>query len=120
MAVDEELNARFRTAMSRFTDLGERRMMGGTCFMLGEHMVGGARRDAENRTFMFRVGKENMEAALARPGARQVVFGERRLGGFVHVDAASCSDADLSEWLDMCTEFVTTLPPKQKKRKATR
>ncbi len=70
MAVDETLVERVRLAMARHNGVSEQRMFGGLCFMVDGHMVCGTH---ENR-FMFRVGRENEAAALARPGARPMDF----------------------------------------------
>lgn len=115
MAVDETLNARFRDALGDLPGVSEVRMMGGTCFLLHGNMLGGADRDKNGEArFMFRVGKDNEEEALSRPGAIPMEFGKRRMGGLVFVDSALCDDADLKSWIALAESFVGTLPPKKK------
>lgn len=102
-----------RAALATYDHVTEKRMMGGTCFFLHGNMVGGADRDAaRGGRLMFRVGKDREAEALKRAGAYPVVLGERRMGGLIFVDEASCDAASLAEWVKLSLAFVTTLPPK--------
>ena len=114
MAYDEAVAARFRTAISRQFQTTEKRMMGGLCFMLDGHMVGGAdRTKAGEPRFMFRVGKDNDAMPLRRfPEPSPMVQGGRRMKGFFFVNADACDDACLNAWLALATTFVRSLPPK--------
>lgn len=115
MAYDEELTSRMRYVLRKLDGVEEKRMMGGVCFMLRGHMLGGVKREKSGKgRFTFRVGKPNMHRALENPTALPVQFGARRLGGFVHVDEADCDDEILARWIDQCVSFVDTLPPKEK------
>jgi TfoX-like protein len=113
MAYDEELTDRFRGALDGHTDISEKRMMGGVCFLLSGNMIGGADRtmDGEGR-FMFRVGKDNEAEALARDGAVIVEMGGRRMGGMVFVGEEACDNDALKDWLSLALGFVSTLPAK--------
>ena len=113
MAIDEELNCRFRDAVSGLVGISEKKMMGGTCFLLNGNMLGGADgTKAGEPRFMFRVGKDNEALALSRPGAVPMVFGERRMGGLVFVDADSCDETQIRDWIALALQFVGSLPPK--------
>ncbi len=113
MPVDEALNAQIRAALRGHVGISEKRMMGGLCFFLNGNMLCGARRHKDGiGRFMFRVGKEQEAQALQDPTARPVIHGQRKLGGFVHVDAASCDAAALHAWLRLCLDHVAGLPPK--------
>ncbi|MBX2883074.1 MAG: TfoX/Sxy family protein [Granulosicoccus sp.] len=114
MAYDEELTARYRKALGRRKGLSDKRMMGGVCFMLNGNMIGGADRhkDTQQGRFMFRVGKDNEDVALARKGASIMEQGGRRMTGMVFVDAESCTDQELKEWVGLALDWVKTLPPK--------
>jgi hypothetical protein len=83
-------------------------MFGGFCWMLNGHMLCGV----EVGRFMFRVGKELEAEALARPGARPIVFNGRRMGGLVWVDEEACRGRALSSWIELAARFVGTLPPR--------
>lgn len=112
MAYDEELNSRWRAALAKLEGVSEKRMMGGTCFFLNGNMLGGADRGKTGRRLMFRVGKDNMAAALTRPGAAVMELGGRKMSGFVFVDAEQCDDDGLKDWIALARSFVGTLPPK--------
>lgn len=114
MAADEKLTKRFYKALGREDGVTEKRMMGGICFMLNGHMVGGADRNAKTQygRFMFRVGKDNEAKALSLPGTTIVEQGKRRMGGLVFVDADNCSAKNLKSLAKLATEFVESLPAK--------
>jgi len=114
MAHDELLAARLRDAIGDQSVI-EKRMMGGACFMVDGHMLGGADRQKDGACrFMFRVGKDNEAEALARPGAIPLEQGGRRMGGMVFADEAACDDDALKDWVALALSFIGTLPPKKK------
>lgn len=114
MAVDEELNKRFRKAAGTRKKLVEKRMMGGICFMLDGNMLGGADRnkDTAKGRFMFRVGKDNEKEALSTPGAIVVEQGGRKMGGLIFLESDSLSDAELKTMMKLALSYVGTLPAK--------
>jgi len=113
MSVDETLNKRFRKALGKRNGLDEKRMMGGTCFLLQGNMIGGADiPKAGTGRFMFRVGKEHAADALQRPGAKPMEMGVRRMNGMIFVDAVDCDDKSLAEWVGLALDFDKTLPRK--------
>lgn len=113
MAYDDALAHRFRAALQDFPDVDEKRMMGGVCFFSNGNMIGGADRTKEGlRRLMFRVGKDQMGEALARPGAEPVELGGRMMNGFVFVAAEACDDQELRAWIALAMRFVSTLPAK--------
>ena len=62
---------------------------------------------------MVRIGAQNHEAALARPGARPMDFTGRVMTGMLFVEPSGiASDADLQRWVDESHAFVSTLPAK--------
>lgn len=109
----DDLARRIRATLGLRPDLSETRMMGGVCFMLSGHMVAGPLKDGR---LLVRVGKENYEAALTRPGAGPMTFTGRPMSGFVEVAPDDIEDdAVLSDWLALAESFVRTLPPKEAK-----
>lgn len=62
VAFDEGLATRLREYFEDKPDYTERKMFGGLCFMLSEHMTCGIVGD----TLMARVGPDNYKACLAR------------------------------------------------------
>lgn len=109
MAYDEGLAQRVREALSARSDLSERRMFGGLCFMLSGNMCCGIVRDE----LMLRVGPDAYDGVLQRPHAREMDFTGRALKGMVYVGVAGLEDdAALAEWLELGAAFAGSLPPK--------
>jgi TfoX N-terminal domain len=110
MAYDQQLADRLRRALAdpRAT---EKKMFGGICFMQRDHMLCGTGKAG----FLFRVGKEQADEALSRPGASVMEMNGRRMQGFVWVDPARCSDHDLRDWVALAKKFIATLPAKKAK-----
>ena len=109
---DERLAERIRQALADEKGVTEIKMMGGLCFMLRGHMLGGVHKDE----LIIRVGVEQHAEALARPHARPMDFTGRPLRGFVLVGRPGFrTAAGLERWLRRGTAFVSTLPPKRRK-----
>ena len=85
MAYDEKLAERVRAeldAQAPATELVEKKMFGGLCFMVGGAMALGV----TGTDLMVRVGPESHAEALAKPHARPMDFTGRPMKGFVFVD----------------------------------
>ena len=107
----DALAARIRSALAP-RKVAEKKMFGGTCFMLDDHMVAGTWKD----DLLVRVGKENHGACVVRPSARVMEMNGRKMQGYVIVASEGiASDAALADWLDIACAHVRTLPPKAKK-----
>jgi TfoX/Sxy family transcriptional regulator of competence genes len=111
MPYDAHLAERMRAALAGRRGISERAMFGGFCWMLNGNMLCGV----EVGRFMFRVGKELEAKALAKAGARPIVFNGRRKRGLVWVDEEACRSRALASWIDFASRFVSALPPKQQK-----
>ena len=106
---------RLRKVLAGRRGITEKRMFGGVCFLLREHML-----CASGKTgFMFRVGKAQHSRALARRGATPVVLGGRKFEGFVWVDPAACDARALRRWIVLAEDYVSALPRKKKSRPAS-
>ena len=115
MAYDEDVAQRFRDCLIGLPDVSEMKMMGGVCFLLNGNMIGGTHIEKSGApVFMFRVGKNNMAEALARPGARIMINGGRPVSGFIRVEVEGCSEGALSAWISLCVSSVGKLPAKRK------
>jgi len=112
VAIDTDLNRRFLEAADGLPGLSHRPMMGGTCFFLNGNMLGGADRTDDGGRFMFRVGKDREQEALARPGASIVMAGNKRMGGMIFVAETDCDGSALKEWIRLANSFVQPMPPK--------
>jgi TfoX/Sxy family transcriptional regulator of competence genes len=90
----------------------DKRMFGGTCFLVGGNMAIGTLKDG----LIVRVGKDAHAAAVARPGARTFDMTGRPMEGFVSVAGSAVEDdAALDGWVALALAFVRTLPPKDAK-----
>lgn len=106
--MSEVLAERLRAALTGKRRLAEKRMFGGVCFMLRDHMLCGTGKPG----FMFRVGKERYREALGR-GAKPMNFNGRVFEGFVWVDPA-CDTRSLKRWVALAEAYVSRLPAKRK------
>ena len=109
MAYDEGLAQRIHEHFEDRTDVDSKKMFGGLCFMVSNHMCCGI----VGETLMARVGPDNYEDSLGRPHAREMDFTGKAMKGMIYVAAGGLeSDSELADWLDMCTKFIETLPAK--------
>lgn len=110
MAYSEALADRVRGVIG--ADHGEIKMFGGLAFMVNTHMAVGLTGD----DLMFRVDKEEYDAALAR-GAEPMRMGERTMAGMVRVPGALVASEDaLEEWVSRAVSDALSRPPKPAKR----
>ncbi len=113
MAYAEGLAERIRQTLVDNPAVAERKMFGGIAFMLNDYMFVGVNGD----TLMARIGPDNYVDALHQPHTREMDFTGRPMKGYVYVEPAGIeSDESLQYWLDLCAEFVQTLPPKKPKK----
>ena len=109
MAYDEGLAQRIRETLSDRSDVAERKMFGGLCFMVRGHMSCGIVKDE----LMVRVGKDAYEDSLTLPHAREMDFTGRAMKGMVYVAQDGLeADADLAAWVGRGTTNAESLPPK--------
>ncbi|MGC2166220.1 MAG: TfoX/Sxy family protein [Gallionella sp.] len=109
MAFDEGLAERIREVLGDRGGVVEKKMFGGLAFLLNGHMFIGI--SGEN--LMARVGVDGYELALHRPHVRVMDFTGKPMKGYVYVDTDGYeSDDSLRFWVNVCVEFVESLPPK--------
>ena len=90
-------------------EITEKKMFGGLCIMLHGNMLCGVHKGGG----MFRVGKPNMAAALAVPGAGPMTFTGRPMGGMAECTLEALADDDTrGRLLALALSFSATLPPK--------
>jgi TfoX/Sxy family transcriptional regulator of competence genes len=110
MTLDERLRARLQP-------LGaiDKKMFGGTCFMLDGNMLIGTLK----KGLIVRVGKDAHAAAISRPGARTFDMTGRLMLGYVTVEGTPLADdGTLDEWVGLALAHVKRLPPKLDKKKS--
>ena len=114
MAYDEGLAERLHEYFEGRPDVEPKKMFGGLCFMVSNHMCCGIVDD----TLMARVGPDKYDECLNKEYAREMDFTGRSLKGMVYVSPEGFeSDADLDYWVGVCESFVRSLPPKKSKAK---
>ena len=112
MSFDEGLAQRIREQLQNRSDVVEKKMFGGLCFMVSNHMCCGIVDD----TLMARVGPDSYANCLTKTHAREMDFTGKPMKGMIYVSPEGLeSDADLTKWLSICVEFVESLPPKKPK-----
>lgn len=108
MAYDRSLAAEMRALMAGRPGVTEKAMFGGRSWMLNGNMICGV----GDSGYMFRVGKDREAEALTRNGAQPVIFGDRKMGGFVWVDPDAALEDGLDDWIAFAWEHAASLPPK--------
>jgi TfoX/Sxy family transcriptional regulator of competence genes len=113
MAYDEGLAERVQDCFAGRSDVEDKKMFGGLCFMVSNHMCCGIVGD----TLMARVGPEKYEECLKKKYAKEMDFTGKAMKGMVYVLPEGIeNDADLASWVAICEAFVESLPPKRPKK----
>jgi len=116
VSYDETLAARIRDALGKRTDVVEKKMFGGLCFMVGGAMCCGLTKT----DFMVRVGPDQYDDALAQPHARPMDFTGRPSATIVYVAREGLrSRAALAKWVGRGVSFVSSLRPKAARKRKT-
>src|ERR1041384_8589291 len=102
----QKLADRLRAVLARRRGVTEKKMFGGTCFLLNDNMLCGT----GSGNFLFRVGKEAHAEAVKRRGAKAMVHNGRRMEGFIWVDPAACDARSVKAWLELAAASVGELP----------
>jgi TfoX/Sxy family transcriptional regulator of competence genes len=109
MAYDENLARRIRDELESMPGLVEKKMFGGTGFLVQGNMACGI----HGNDMIVRVGPERYEEALARPHVKLFDMTGRPMSGWVMVSPAGfATDDDLRVWVQQGVEFALSLPPK--------
>ena len=117
MSFDERMADRIRAILATRSDVEERKMFGGLCFMVNGHMCCGL----TATDFMVRVGPDAYDDALSQPHARPMDFTGRPLVGMVYVaPAGTRTEVALGRWVKRGVALACSLPPKLKKMRAAR
>ena len=112
MAYDESAAERIRTLLSGRSDVHEKKMFGGLCFMVRGHMCCAA---SGRGGLLVRVGPDAPAAIFREPHASTVEMRGRTMGGFVRVapDGYRTSQG-LKKWVTRALDCVATMPKKTK------
>ncbi|MBK6929430.1 MAG: TfoX/Sxy family protein [Saprospirales bacterium] len=114
MAYDENLADRIRRALSARSDVVEKKMFGGLCFMVRGKMAAGIVKNE----LMVRVVAPKYAEALQRPHCREMDFTGKPLKGFLYVSPEGLdTDLELEAWLQLGIEFAGQAPDKPRQKK---
>ena len=121
MAYDEHLADRIRQCFQeKRTEVVEKNMMGGLCFMLNEKMCCGIHFDKKRQIdlLMARIGEEAYVEAIERAGCHPMDFTGRAMKGYVFVDETGFGeDEDLNYWLQLAIDFNPLAKASKKPKK---
>lgn len=111
MPLDNDLLSRVRAALARVRDVEEKKMFGGTAFMVRGKMCVSARAER----IMCRIDPALHDDAVKRKGCRTVVMKGREYRGYVHVDAQAVNTkAALKYWVDLALAQNKAITAKSK------
>lgn len=117
MAYDEDLAQLVRGALALAGATVEKKMFGGLCFLLRDHMVCGVLRDE----LILRLDPERAKYLIERGSVRPMDFTGRPMKGFVVVEPADLKSLKaVKDWLTESVQFVLKLPPKIKRQRPSR
>jgi TfoX/Sxy family transcriptional regulator of competence genes len=109
MAYDENLARRIRAEIGPMPGLAEKKMFGGTGFLVQGNMACGV----HGNDMIVRVGPALYEEALGRPQVRVFDMTGRPMSGWVVVASdAVANDDDLRAWVEQGVAFALSLPAK--------
>ena len=109
MAFDESLAGGIRDALAHKSNIVEKKMFGGVCFLLNGNVLVGVWKDS----LIVRVGPDAYEAALTEPHVKEFDITGRPMKGYVFVEPDGyASDEALLEWVSGSHRFAAGLPPK--------
>lgn len=115
MAYDTYLEERItRILEEKRANFLAKKMMGGLCYMVNDKMCIGIIKNQ----LMCRVGEDAYEGCIQKEGCQPMNFTKRPMKGYVFVSPdAVDSDADLSEWIQLCLHFNSLAKASKKKLK---
>ena len=110
MAYDEGLAERLYDYFRDREDVEVKKMFGGLCFMVSNHMCCGI----IGETLMARVGPASYAECLKNKHAREMDFTGKAMRGMVYVSPEGIAeDSDLKKWIEICEKFINSLPAKR-------
>jgi TfoX N-terminal domain len=106
----DELAARIRDIVMLDPGVTEKKMFGGLGYSVNGNMILGVTGKGE---LMARFGRDNEAVARALPGAENIDFEAKRMGGFLIIGGDAIEEEEqLQGWIDLCLAYARTLPPK--------
>jgi len=102
-----------RTALEGVVSVREIQMFGGTAFMVNGHMT----LAVSPRGLLVRVGPEEHDEAVNKPGARAMEMRGRVMTGYVYVAPVPSDARTVRSWVQSALRYNRTLPPKNAARR---
>lgn len=116
MAINDKLLDRVRKLMEGQTDVVEKKMFGGLCFMVNGKMCVSIRTDE----IMCRIDPEAVETILSKKKARPMIHNGHLMKGFVFVKEEDIkTKKEIEYWIQLSFEYNQKSPPAKKKAKKT-
>lgn len=116
MAFDEILVDKIRESLSDLSNVEEKNMFGGVCFMLNGKMCIGVVKDE----MMCRIDPKLDEIVLEKEGCRQMDFTGKPMKGYVFISEDGIKNKkDFDYWVNLCLEFNKEAKASKKKSKKT-
>lgn len=110
MSYDEGLAVRIEDILQDRDDVEMKKMFGGIAFMVNKHMTVGIIDDM----LMARVGPDQYEKCLKEDFVKEMTFTGKAMKGMVYVlPEGIAEDQDLTRWVNLCLDFINTLPNKK-------
>ena len=115
MAYDEKMVDKIREIISQtYTDIEEKKMFGGLCFMVNGKMFMGVRTER----LMVRLDPALYEEVMEKEGCHPMNFTGRSIKGFVYVDIdAVTTQKKLSYWIGLALTYNERARSSRKKKK---
>lgn len=114
MAYNESLADRIRNALGHLSNVEEKHMFGGVCFMVNDKMCVGVVKD----DMMCRIDPALDHEVLEKPGCRPMDFTNRPMKGYVYInEEGRASKKDFEYWIGLCLEFNSRAKQSKKKVK---
>jgi len=112
---DKELVDRIRNILElKSIEYIDKRMFGGTCFMVDEKMCLGTFKGG----VMARVGPDSVNEYLEIEGVEQMTNAGRTMKGYLNLLPEICdSDEQLEFWISKCLDFNPNAKSSKKKKK---
>ncbi|MBV8137678.1 MAG: TfoX/Sxy family protein [Deltaproteobacteria bacterium] len=118
MAYDEKTAERVRNLLSIRSDVVEKKLMGGLCFMVNGAMCCSV---SSRGGLLVRVGAQAQEPMLGDPHVRPMEMAGRTMTGFVRVIPEGYrTEAALAKWIQLGVDFVETLGGEKRRRRSQR
>lgn len=109
MAFHEHLAQRIRDVVGSDPGIDEKKIFGGLAVLLDGNMAVGVSGDE----LMVRVGEDDFDGALTKPGVRPFEMSGRPMSGWILVGGQGLAeDAELEAWIATGMDYAGSLPSK--------